>query len=41
MLTHQAVYARKYNVAADTTKLTCCYFIPILLLLYCLDTSWL
>ena len=40
MLTHQAVYARKYNVAADTTKLTC-YFIPILLFLYCLDTSWL
>ena len=25
------------NVAADTTRLTCHYFIPILQFLYCLD----
>ena len=27
------------NVAADTTRLTCCDFIPILPFMYCLDPS--
>ena len=35
---HQAIYVCMY-VVADTTRLTCCYFIPIPPFLYCLDTK--